>query len=151
MKLHRWADIKNRKMTPSRVASSDARVARAALAIRLDSVRKAAGLTQQELGRRATFSQSQLSKLERSGNVEIATLVRYVSAAGGALEISALLNGERLVLLAAKPKDALSLKKHGARVPTKRARRSQGRHTQALTVSSLAGPGAGAKASRPTG
>lgn len=150
MKLHRWADIKNRKMTPSRVASSDARVARDALAIRLDSVRKAAGLTQQELGRRATFSQSQLSKLERSGNVEIATLVRYVSAAGGALEISALLNGERLVLLSAKPKSALPLKKHSPRVPTKSAGRPR-RHTQTRTISSLAGPGAGARASRPTG
>jgi hypothetical protein len=62
MKLHRWADIKNRKMTPGRVATSDTRVALAALAIRVDSVRKAAGLTHEELGRRAMLSQSQLCK-----------------------------------------------------------------------------------------
>jgi hypothetical protein len=49
MKLHRWTDIKNRNMTPKRIARSDARVARASLAIRLEAVRKASGLTQQEL------------------------------------------------------------------------------------------------------
>lgn len=119
MKLHRWTDIKNREMTLKRIARSDARVARASLAIRLEAVRKAAGLTQQELGKRATFSQSQLSKLERSGNVELATLIRYVSAAGGDLEISAELNGERLVLLSSKAKDAPSPKKSGPRLSKK--------------------------------
>ncbi len=119
MKLHRWTDIENRNMTLKRTARSDARVARASLAIRLEAVRKAAGLTQQELGKRATFSQSQLSKLERSGNVELATLIRYVSAAGGDLEISAVLNGERLVLLSSKAKGTPSPKKPASRLPRK--------------------------------
>ena len=99
MKLHRWADIKNQKTTPQRIARSAERVARDALAIRLQTVREAAGLTQQQLGQRSTLSQSQLSRLERSGNAELATLVRYVHAAGATIEVAAILNGKRLLLL----------------------------------------------------
>ena len=102
MKLHRWADVKNQGMTPERIARSTARVARAALAIRLRAVREAAGLTQSELGKRAALSQSQLSRLERSGNVQLNTLARYVHAAGARLEMSAVMNGKRLMILSEK-------------------------------------------------
>jgi transcriptional regulator with XRE-family HTH domain len=99
MKLHRWADIKDQGMTPSRIRQSKARVANDSLAIRLRAVREAAGLTQAELGKRATLSQSQLSRLEHSGNVQMATLARYLHAAGARLEMSAVVNGERLMLV----------------------------------------------------
>jgi len=102
MKLHRWADIKNQGMTPKRIARSKARVARDALSIRLRAVREAAGMTQAELGKRATLSQSQLSRLERSLNVEVSTLARYVHAAGGRLEMSAIVKGRRLTILSEK-------------------------------------------------
>jgi hypothetical protein len=50
-------------------------------------------------GKRATLSQSQLSRLERSANVEVSTLARYVHAAGGRLEMSAIVKGKRLTIL----------------------------------------------------
>jgi transcriptional regulator with XRE-family HTH domain len=110
MKIHRWADIKNQKMTPQGIVRSAERVARDALSIRLQFVRQAAGLTQEQLGERATLSQSQLSRLERSGNAELATIARYVHAAGATLEVSAILNGKKLMLLS---------EKKGLRLPTK--------------------------------
>ena len=87
-------------MSPERIARADANVEGDALAIRLQLVREAAGMTQQELGKKAHFYQPQLSRLERSGNAEITTLIRYVAALGGRLEMSAVLkNGKRLQLL----------------------------------------------------
>lgn len=111
MKIYRWADIKNRNMTPERIARSAERVAGDVLSIRLQAVREAAGLTQQQLGERATLSQSQLSRLERSGNAELATIARYVHAAGATLEVSAILNGKRLPLLSETGKGTLTIRK----------------------------------------
>lgn len=98
MKLHRWSDIKNRGMSPERIARSDERVARDALAIGLRELRKTAGLTQVQLAKRAALSQSQLSRLEKSRNVELRTLLRYVEAAGAHLVMTAVLKKKKILL-----------------------------------------------------
>jgi hypothetical protein len=61
MKLHNWKDIKNAGMTPARIARSDARVTRASLAIRLRTLRKTAGMTQLQLAKAESPTQSQPS------------------------------------------------------------------------------------------
>jgi transcriptional regulator with XRE-family HTH domain len=128
MKLHRWTDIKNSGMTPTRIARSDARVAREALSIRLRVLREAAGLTQTELAKRAALTQSQLSRLEQNPNLELRTLHRYATAAGARLEISAVIGTQHIPLAVMGASDAKNVqapKKHRAPRPSGRVRRSR--------------------------
>lgn len=68
---------------------------------RLAELRKATGITQQELADRIGVSQRQISKLER-GNIEsakLSTLQRYVTALGGRLEVTCYLNNRQMQLV----------------------------------------------------
>ena len=99
MKLHRWSEIRNKGMTPKRIARADTAVARDALSIRLRTLREAAGLTQTELAKRAALTQSQLSRLESSPNVELRSILCYAQAAGASrVEISASLGTRQIPL-----------------------------------------------------
>jgi transcriptional regulator with XRE-family HTH domain len=124
MKLHRWSEIRNKGMTPKRIARADATVARDALSIRLRTLREAAGLTQTELAKRATITQSQLSRLESSPNVELRSILCYAQAAGASrVEISARLGARQIPLAIMKmgvsEKRRVHEKKYGK--PTKAA------------------------------
>lgn len=65
----------------------------------LRALREAAGLTQQELAKRLGIKQQSLWKIERTQTIGVQTLVRYVRAVGGTLEIHATLRGKRTRLL----------------------------------------------------
>ncbi|GEM_PF-6904952 len=60
-------------------------------ALRLQRLRQARNLTQEETALAMGVSQGSLSKLERRTNVTMALLRRYVAAIGGRLEVSVLL------------------------------------------------------------
>lgn len=60
----------------------------------LADARRRAKLTQTEVGRRMGISQSDVSKLERRGDVRVSTLQAYARALGGQLRISLRLPGE---------------------------------------------------------
>jgi transcriptional regulator with XRE-family HTH domain len=124
MKLHRWSEIRNKGMTPKRIARADATVAREALSIRLRTLREAAGLTQTELAKRAAITQSQLSRLESSPNVELRSILCYAQAAGASrVEISARLGTRQIPLAIMKMSESekrhVHEKKYGK--PTKAA------------------------------
>ena len=71
-------------------------------AARLDlgGLRRRLGMTQVQLSRRIRTDQSGLSKLERSSDLRLSSLRRYVHALGAVLEITALTRaGDRHVLL----------------------------------------------------
>lgn len=53
----------------------------------LRDLRRERGQTQNEVGRRMGMSQSDVSKLERRGDLRVSTMRSYVAATGGRLEI----------------------------------------------------------------
>jgi DNA-binding transcriptional regulator YiaG len=55
----------------------------------LAGIRKAAGLTQQQLGEELSISQTEVSKIERRTNLHLTTLARFVEATGGRLRLVA--------------------------------------------------------------
>jgi len=130
MKLHRWSDIKNRGMTPKRIARTDAAVAREALSIRLRTLREAAGLTQTELAKRAAITQSQLSRLESSPNVELRSILCYAQAAGASrVEILAQLGPRQipLAIMTMSESEKKRLHERGYGKPIKGNRASEAR------------------------
>ena len=52
-------------------------------------IRKARGLTQQQLSAELGISQAEVSRIEHRTNVHIETLARFIAATGGQLRISA--------------------------------------------------------------
>ena len=56
----------------------------------LGAIRKARGLTQQQVSEQLRISQGEVSRIERRGNLHLATLVRFIEATGGKLRITAI-------------------------------------------------------------
>ena len=56
----------------------------------LKAIRKARGLTQQQISDQLQVSQGEVSRIERRGNLHLATLVRFIEATGGRLRIIAM-------------------------------------------------------------
>jgi predicted transcriptional regulator len=96
MKTHKWNDIKNKGMSPERIAASDRRVEQEIVAIRLRDLREAEGVTQEELAKRVEVAQTQVSRAEHRGNPHIDTLRRYLQALGYELELSAVKKDKRV-------------------------------------------------------
>jgi transcriptional regulator with XRE-family HTH domain len=91
--------ILNKKhLMPERIG----KVERAALATALDldlkALREAAGKTQTEVAPLVAMTQSELSRLERRGDVLLSTLNRYVRALGGHLKVTAEINGKKVII-----------------------------------------------------
>ncbi|MCY4368511.1 MAG: XRE family transcriptional regulator [bacterium] len=55
----------------------------------LQAIRKAQGLTQQQMSVQLQISQAEVSRMERRSNLHLATLARFIEAAGGRLRITA--------------------------------------------------------------
>lgn len=68
---------------------------------KLRMLRKALGVTQVELAARLGVSQIRISQIENGKleRFELGTLLRYVEALGGSLELNVVLGAERLNLL----------------------------------------------------
>ena len=98
MKLHKWKDIREKKLSPEQLRRIDEEVEQELLEMDLRALREAAGLTQEELARRVEVTQSQLSKLERREDHRLSTLHRYVKALDGELEIFAVIGGKKIRL-----------------------------------------------------
>jgi len=98
MSGHRWADLREKKLSPE----AQSRVAREAkaevLEMTLRALREASGKTQDEMAELTAMSQSQLSRFERRDDYLLSTLRRYVEALGGDIEIVAVLKGKRIKL-----------------------------------------------------
>jgi predicted transcriptional regulator len=82
MRIHKWNDVKHRKMTPERIAASEKRVEEAIVEIRLRALRESEGITQEELARRMDVAQVQASRAERRDNPHIDTVRRFLEALG---------------------------------------------------------------------
>ncbi len=98
MKLHRWEDMKRRKLSPEKLEKIDQEVEREVLLLNLKALREELGKTQSEIAAMADMDQSEVSKAERRGDHLVSTLRRYVAAAGGELEIFARVGKKRIRL-----------------------------------------------------
>lgn len=88
MKAKKWTKLKQR-MSPDARARVDARVAKTIAALPLPEMRKAIGLTQQDLAARLVTGQGSVSKLEHAADMYLSTLRKYVEALGGELHLVA--------------------------------------------------------------
>ena len=89
MKLHRWDDLRRRKLTPEQLAKIDREVAREVLDMNLREIREFAGKTQVEVAKEGEMAQSEVSRAERREDHLLSSLKRYVEALGGELEVIA--------------------------------------------------------------
>jgi transcriptional regulator with XRE-family HTH domain len=69
----------------------------------LTALREQAGLSQRDLAKRAGVSQPRVAAIERSSNVTVALLARYVRALGGDLRIQIVSDGVTIPLVGAVP------------------------------------------------
>ena len=96
-----WREARSRRAVDERaVAVEIDRLQSEQRAYRLREIREAQGLTQQEVARRLDLTQPTISALE-SGDLErsgLATLMAYVEALGGTVEVTAVFGNRRLLL-----------------------------------------------------
>lgn len=99
MKLHKWADVKARTMSPEKRATMEREVREEVLEMNLAEIRSASGLTQVEMAKRLETVQSSVARLEKSENPNLDTIRRYVHALGGELKIQAVVGGKAVDLI----------------------------------------------------
>jgi len=69
--------------------------------LELEKLRKRSRLSQSALARRLGLSQRRVSAIEHAGaDIKLDTLSRYVRSLGGELEVTAVVDGDRIPLLA---------------------------------------------------
>jgi transcriptional regulator with XRE-family HTH domain len=84
----KWTNLK-KKMSPAAQARVDARVKKTLESMPLDELRKAVGLTQEQIAETMDVRQGSVSKIENATDMYMSTLRRFVAALGGKLVIKA--------------------------------------------------------------
>lgn len=97
-KIHRWEDVKRRKLSPQKVHEIETRARRDALEMSLKELRKMLGKTQAQVSTEAAMAQGELSKMENREDHRLSTLRRYIKALGGDLEVVAVFDDKRIRL-----------------------------------------------------
>ena len=94
----KWESLKQR-MRPEarREIEAAARAERAAMP--LADIRKAVGLTQNEIARQLEVGQGTVSNIENSADMYLTTLRKYIEALGGELELMASFPGGRKMII----------------------------------------------------
>lgn len=98
MKLHKWNDIRRKKLSAAELAEIDQRVAAEVLDMNLTALRESLGITQVQMAAAAEMTQSEVSKLEKRSDHLVSTLRRAVRALGGELEVTAVVGDRRVKL-----------------------------------------------------
>src|SRR2546430_15036199 len=98
MAIHRWEDIKRRKLSPEQIEKIRREVDAEVLEMNLRAMREMLGKTQVDLADKAEMNQSEVSKAERRDDHLLSTLRRYVEALGGELEVIANFGDKRIRL-----------------------------------------------------
>jgi predicted transcriptional regulator len=89
MKLHRWEDIKKRKLSPEKLEEIQREVEQEILELNLQAVRELVGKTQVDLAQATGMTQPEISRAEHRDDHLLSTLRRYIQALGGELEVLA--------------------------------------------------------------
>jgi len=98
MKLHKWNDIRRKKLSEAQLAEIEQRVAAEVLDMNLTALRESLGVTQVQMAAAAKMTQSEVSKLEKRNDHLVSTLRRAVRALGGELEVTAVVGDKRVKL-----------------------------------------------------
>jgi predicted transcriptional regulator len=93
-----WKSLKESRLSTQSQARVRTRVAQELEELSLRALRRELELTQEEVGRSAQMTQSELSRLEARRDHLTSTLRRYVEALGGKLEITAVFGTRRIKL-----------------------------------------------------
>lgn len=102
MKVHRWKDIRDKKIGADRLAKIKGEIARELVEMDLRAIREAAGKTQVEVAEELESTQAEISRFERRDDVRLSSLRRYVEALGGELEVVANFGDHRIRLRSAE-------------------------------------------------
>ena len=98
MRLHRWRDIKEKKLSSAKRAEADRWVKATVLEMDLKELRAHRGKTQAELASLIEMTQGEVSRTERRDDHLVSTLRSIVEGLGGKLEVSAVFDGEKVIL-----------------------------------------------------
>jgi len=98
MAVHKWSDVRKRKLSPKQLEEADRWVENELLAMDLRAIREMLGKTQVGVAEAAEMTQAELSKIERREDHRLSTLRRIVGAMGGELEVIAKF-GDKMVKL----------------------------------------------------
>lgn len=99
MKTTPWRQVRRGGDDPSRQARVESVKSAMRQASVLAELRAHRGVTQIELSDRLGTAQSGVSRIERRDDLFLSTLVDYVEALGGHLEIAAIFDNERIPLV----------------------------------------------------
>jgi DNA-binding transcriptional regulator YiaG len=91
-----WKSLKDAKLSPEAQARVLARAKAELQELTLKALREELRLTQVEVGKSASMTQSELSRLENRSDHLTSTLRRYIEALGGELEVTAVFGGRRV-------------------------------------------------------
>lgn len=94
------AEVRKR---PGAAEEIDARKRAIIAAVRLNELRKQRGQTQAQLADLLGMTQANVSRIERSDNLYLSTLVDYVGALGGHIEINAVFDDDIVSLEPVQP------------------------------------------------
>ena len=98
---------------PERVAQLEAELR---LAAGLAALREEAGLTQQQLAERMGIKQPRVAAIEKSRNVTMDLVERYVRAVGASLTVSVTKNGKTVILSESPPQPGVKRRPRGKKV-----------------------------------
>jgi len=94
----KWDNLKG-KMSAESQARVDKRVKQTISSMPLAEIRKAAGLTQQQLAETLEIGQGSISKIENATDLYLSTLGRFIQALGGELVLKASFpNGREIII-----------------------------------------------------
>jgi DNA invertase Pin-like site-specific DNA recombinase len=98
MKVHRWNDIKRKKLSAKDIEENARWVEQEIVEMNLRALREFTGKTQVEVAEAAEMTQPEASRAERREDHLLSTLKRYVEALGGELEVFAVFDDKRIKL-----------------------------------------------------
>jgi hypothetical protein len=98
LKVHRWDDVRRKKLTPKQIEENARWVEQEIVEMNLRALRELTGKTQVEVAKAADMTQPEASRAERREDHLISTLKRYVEALGGELEVFAVFDDKRVKL-----------------------------------------------------
>ncbi len=70
--------------------------------IDLNAARRTTGMTQEAVASALGTTQENVSRIERQRDVRLSTLVQFIQAQGGELEVTAIFDGKRVPLMSAR-------------------------------------------------
>jgi transcriptional regulator with XRE-family HTH domain len=85
---HKWSEIEA-MAAPETIRAAETKAERTLASLRLGQLRKARGLTQEQIADRLEIRQVSVSRLEARDDVRVSTLRSVVEAMGGALDVLA--------------------------------------------------------------